>query len=141
MRSESEPLVHVVTSDGNRTPVDWVRLHQQVEEACEGVLDIDDHLIVENIRRNIRDGMPEHELKQAMVDTATDMIKVDPNYDTIAARFLLIQLREECLKLLDIPIGGRSFLPENHADLDDAYVELRSHQTRSCPCRRSRSTV
>ena len=122
MQTESEPLVHVVSKDGERVPVDWVRLHHQVEEACEGVLDIDEHLIVENIRRNIREGMPEHELKQAMVDTATDMIKVDPNYDTIAARFLLIQLREECLKLLDIPIGGRSFLPESHSDLDDAYA-------------------
>ena len=122
MQTESEPLVHVITNDGDRVPVDWVRLHQQVDEACEGVLDIDDNLIVENIRRNIREGMPEHELRQAMVDTATDMIKVDPNYDTIAARFLLIQLREECLKLLDIPIGGRSFIPVNHSDLDDAYT-------------------
>ena len=127
MQTESEPLVHVITNDGERVPVDWVRLHQHVDEACEGVLDIDDHLIVENIRRNIREGMPEHELKQAMVDTATDMIKVDPNYDTIAARFLLIQLREECLKLLDIPIGGRSFLPETHADLDDAYAVVLQH--------------
>ena len=127
MQTVSEPLVHVITKDGERLPVDWVRLHQHVDEACEGVLDIDDHLIVENIRRNIREGMPEHELRQAMVDTATDMIKVDPNYDTIASRFLLIQLREECLKLLDIPIGGRSFLPETHADLDDAYAVVLKH--------------
>ncbi len=127
MQTESEPLVHVITNDGERVPVDWVRLHQHVDEACDGVLDIDDHLIVENIRRNIREGMPEHELRQAMVDTATDMIKVDPNYDTIAARFMLIQLREECLKLLDIPIGGRSFVPENHSDLDDAYAVILQH--------------
>ena len=122
MQTVNEPLVHVISQDGERVPVDWLRLHKQIDEACEGVLDVDDHLIVENIRRNIRESMPEHELRQAMVDTATDMIKVDPNYDTIAARFLLIQLREECLKLLEIPIGGRTFVPENHADLDEAYA-------------------
>ncbi|MCY4130773.1 MAG: ribonucleoside-diphosphate reductase subunit alpha [Gammaproteobacteria bacterium] len=127
MQTESEPLVHIVTNDGERVPVDWGRLHLQVEEACDGVLDIDEHLIVENIRRNIREDMPEHELRQAMVDSATDMIKVDPNYDTVAAHCLLIQLREECLKLLDIPIGGRSFLPESHADLDDAYAVVLKH--------------
>ena len=121
LQTYDEPVVHVVSNDGNVIPVDWAKLHQHIDEACEGVLDIDDHQLLENIKRNIREGMPEHELKQAMVDTATDMIKVDPNYDTVAARFLLIQLREECLGLLDIPIGGRSFMPTRHTDLDDAY--------------------
>ena len=121
LQTYDEPVVHVVSNDGNVIPVDWAKLHQHIDEACEGVLDIDDHQLLENIKRNIREGMPEHELKQAMVDTATDMIKVDPNYDTVASRFLLIQLREECLGLLDIPIGGRSFMPTRHTDLDEAY--------------------
>ena len=121
LQSNNEPVVHVIATDGTVKPVDWGRLRHHVDEACEGVLDIDEHLLVENIKRNIREAMPEHELQQAMVDTATDMIKVDPNYDAVAARFLLIQLREECLELLDIPIGGRSFIPTRHADLEDAY--------------------
>lgn len=127
LQPNAGPLVHVVTNDGRASPIDWSLLNRQVTEACEGVLDINEQLLVENITRNIRDGMLAHELKQAMVDTATDMIKVDPNYDTVAARFLLIQLREECLGLLNIPIAGRNFIPENHADLEDAYGLVLKH--------------
>ena len=127
LQDSNEPLVFFVSSEGERVPVDWGRLHRHVDEAREGVLDIDERLLLENIRRNIRENIPEQELRRAMVDTATDMIKVDPNYDTVAARFLLIQLREECLQLLDIPIGGRSFMPITHADLEEAYGVVLQH--------------
>ena len=127
LQSNLGPLVHVVSEEGATVPVDWAQLHSHVDEACDGVLDVDEQLLIENITRNIREGMPAHELKQAMVDTATDMIKVDPNYDKVAARFLLIHLREECLGLLDISIGGRSFIPERHADLEEAYSVVFSH--------------
>ncbi len=127
MQSPNDPIVHVVTKDGHTAPVNWDQLRHRVAEACADVPDINDQLLFENIKRNIREGMPDRELKQAMVDSATDMIKVDPNYDTVAARFLLIQLREECLGLLNIPIGGRSFMPDTHGDLQDAYGTVLIH--------------
>lgn len=125
-----EPVVHIVSSDGNTKPVDWQKLDRHIAEAVSSVLDVNDQELRSNIKQNIREGMPEHELNRAIVDTATDMIKVDPNYDTVAARLLLIQLREECLTELAIPIAGRTFIPESHADLDEAYgVVLRETLT------------
>lgn len=124
MQSNGEPLVHVVLKDGTEQPIDWERLQRQVDEACEDLIDIDEVLLLENIKRNIRDGMPEQELRSALVDTATDMIKIEPNFDGVAARFMLMQLREESLQRLNISIAGRSFLPESHDDLEDAYAVI-----------------
>lgn len=122
MQLPKDPVIEIVGLDGNKKAVDWEQLDQHIEEACQNVLDISIQDLRNAIKQNIRHGMPEHELKRAIVDTATDMIKVDPNYDTVASRLLLIQLREECLEELAIPIAGRVFSPNSHSDLDEAYT-------------------
>ena len=121
MQADSDPVVHVVSQNGSKQAIDWARLQRQVDEACEDLHDVDEVLLLENIKRNIRDGMPEQDLRSVLVDTATDMIKIEPNFDAVAARFMLMQLREESLQQLNISIGGRVFMPETHDDLDEAY--------------------
>ena len=130
LRTPKDPAVEIVGSDGSSKTVEWEKLDLQLAEACSGVLDIDEQALRTNIKQNIRQGMPEHELNRAIVDTATDMIKVDPNYDKVAARLLLIQLREECLGELVIPIAGRTFEPSTHKDLDEAYGVVLKHTIR-----------
>ena len=124
LTSDEGPLVHLIDEHDRLHVLDWAILRRNIAEACDGVHDVDEASLLDQISMTIHDGMREGEYRRNVINTATDMIKVEPNYDTVAARLLLIQIRNEACETLGVELGGRTFKPENHEDLDEGYQVL-----------------
>lgn len=124
LSSDEGPRVFLVNDKGEGEKLSWRKLRDALAEACKNVHDVNEVDLLERIRLTIHDGMNKHEYQRNIVNTATDLIKVEPNYDTVSARLLLIQIRDEACKALAVDIGGRTLEPRNHEDLEDGYQLL-----------------
>ena len=89
------PELTVTRADGTRAPLDERVWRQQIARACEGLTDVSVDRLFADARRNVYDGIPEHELQVATIMAARVLIDVDPDYTYVAARLLLDDLVRE----------------------------------------------
>ena len=71
-------------------------------EACNGLEGTDSEKIILEANKNLYEGAPEHEVKEALVLSARSLVEVEPNYTFATARILLDSLRSEALSFLEI---------------------------------------
>ena len=100
--AETTSGITVVHPDGSRRPLDLVRLHTLVDEACAGLKDVEPRLILDEALRNLYDGVSSADLNTALVITARTLVEREPNYTYATARLLLDGLRTEALGFLGI---------------------------------------
>jgi ribonucleoside-diphosphate reductase alpha chain len=83
--------IHVVSRDGTRKPFDASRVKLDLLKASEGLPDQINKIaqITAELKLTLFDGMTEDQLNEAVIHTALQNVKDDPDYDTIAARLLL----------------------------------------------------
>ncbi len=98
----------VTLSNGNQQPLEALRLRQRVDEACQGLADVDSAWILEETQRNLFDGVPEKDVAPALLMAARTRIEQEPNYAYVAARLLLDSMRREALGFLGLPIDALS---------------------------------
>ena len=103
--AESGAEIHVVTRDGDRKPLDTVRMRTLVTEACEALTDVDPERIIDEARANMYDGIAEDDVATGLLMTARALVEVEPNYTYVSARLLLDKLRSEALRFLDTGVG------------------------------------
>ena len=126
--SDSLPLentgVRVKYSDGSLRPLDEMRLRRLVEEACEGIEDVNGDRVVADTLRNLYDGMTESELSQATMMAARTLIEAEPNYSQVSARLLMDKLRHEALEFLDFSVtyATHSEMRGLYADYFSEYI-------------------
>ena len=90
-------VIHVVEG-GERRPLDLARLRAQVEAACEGLRgDAKPEAVLENVLRDIYDGVPMDEVRKSAILAARALIEKDPAYSYVTARLLLDTVRLEVL--------------------------------------------
>ncbi|MDX1496610.1 MAG: ATP cone domain-containing protein, partial [Salinisphaeraceae bacterium] len=99
-KAESEAGINVTMADGSTQPLDEARMRRLINEACEGLADVDAERIITDSLRNLYDGITEKELSQAVTLSARALIEAEPNYSTVSARLLLDNLRHEALRFL-----------------------------------------
>ena len=120
--SDSLPLentgVRVKYSDGSLRPLDELRLRRLVEEACEGIEDVNGDRVVADTLRNLYDGMTEAELSQATMMAARTLIEAEPNYSQVSARLLMDKLRHEALEFLDFSVTYAT-----HSEMRGLYAD------------------
>ena len=120
--SDSLPLentgVRVKYSDGSLRPLDEMRLRRLVEEACEGIEDVNGDRVVADTLRNLYDGMTESELSQATMMAARTLIEAEPNYSQVSARLLMDKLRHEALEFLDFSVTYAT-----HSEMRGLYAD------------------
>ncbi|MBR9814431.1 ribonucleoside-diphosphate reductase subunit alpha [bacterium] len=120
--SDSLPLentgVRVQYSDGSQRPLDEMRLRRLVEEACEGLEDVNGDRVVADTLRNLYDGMTESELSQATMMAARTLIEAEPNYSQVSARLLMDKLRHEALEFLNFRV-----VYATHSEMRGLYAE------------------
>ena len=90
-------------------------LSDLISECAAGLSDISTELVINEIKNNLFDEMPESAFQQAIVMGARGLIDREPNYSQLAARLLLNNLRTEAL----------SFTQQQSASLNQA--EMRVH--------------
>ena len=94
------PAITVKLDDGRIVPLDSDRLSRVVTEACAGLTGVDVQEVLTAALRDLYDGIPEHELSQALTLAARARIEKEPNYTYVSARLLCDAMRHEALKYL-----------------------------------------
>jgi ribonucleoside-diphosphate reductase alpha chain len=93
----SKSSLHVCLKDGRVEPLDEGLLVAQIAEACEGLHGISADAVLAELRRNLYDGIQQHELGQALTLAARSLVEREPDYAYVSARLLLDSLRDEAL--------------------------------------------
>lgn len=92
---EAKDGLRMVRTDGLEVVLSDAQLMQPIQVACEGLDDVDPQLLLREIKKNVFDGIAQHELEEAFVMGTRAMVEREPNYSYVAARLLLDSLKEE----------------------------------------------
>ncbi len=91
--------IHVVKRDGTRAPIDLAMIHEAVEWACNGFEDVSVSDIEINSKLQFYEGITTAEIQKVMIRSAADLItEKQSNYQYVAARLLLMDLRKQVYK-------------------------------------------
>ena len=93
------------------------RIEIIAREACNGLEGTDSEKIISEANKNLYEGAPEHEVKEALVLSARSLVEIEPNYTFATARILLDSLRSEALSFLDITENA------THEEMKNFYPE------------------
>jgi ribonucleoside-diphosphate reductase alpha chain len=87
--------INVVKRDGRIEPLDLNKLHEMVEEACEGLAGVSASQVEIQSHLSFYDGISTADIQETLIRSASDLISLDhPNYQYVAARLLLFALRK-----------------------------------------------
>ena len=93
------------------------RIEVIAKEACNGLEGTDSEKIISEANKNLYEGAPEHEVKEALVLSARSLVEVEPNYTFATARILLDGLRSEALSFLELTENA------THEEMSTLYPE------------------
>ncbi len=106
------PVLHAI-DNGQRVPLDLVRLNKIISDACSGLgADVKPQPILAETMRNLYDGVPMDEVYKASVLAARTLIEKDPDYTFATARLLFHTIAKEVL--------GQDVA---QADMTQAYID------------------
>ncbi len=108
--------IHVVYKDGSREVLDPIHVLNVIQDACEGLLEVNAKLIFDEALKNIYDGVSEEELYKSIILSSRQLIEEEPAYNFVTARLLLHTIAEEVL--------GREV---EHKAMQEAYAKYFSH--------------
>ena len=87
--------VTVVKRDGSIEPIDLDKVHRMVEAACKDVAGVSESSVEMNSGLQFYDGITSKEIQSILIKSAADLISLEsPNYQYVAARLLLFQVRK-----------------------------------------------
>ncbi|MCU7829766.1 MAG: ribonucleoside-diphosphate reductase subunit alpha [Candidatus Thiodiazotropha sp. (ex Myrtea sp. 'scaly one' KF741663)] len=120
-----EHRVNVTLADGTTRPLDIERLQALVNEACNGLAEVDAAHILQDACRNLFDGVKESDVSQTLVMSARTLIDQEPNYSQVAARLLLDILRREALDFLslDTRVNTQAEMAECYGSYFKRYIQ------------------
>ncbi|RMH16706.1 MAG: ribonucleoside-diphosphate reductase subunit alpha, partial [Gammaproteobacteria bacterium] len=95
------PTLQVTEQDGQKRPLDLQWLRDVAHQACADIDGTDPEHMIQDMLRNLYDGIPRKELDQALILSARSMIEMEPNYSQVTARLLLNKLQHEALPFVD----------------------------------------
>lgn len=91
--------INVIKRDGTRAPIDLSMIHEAVDWACNGYDNVSVSDIEINSKLQFYEGITTAEIQKVMIHSAADLITVEqPNYQYVATRLLLMDLRKQVYK-------------------------------------------
>jgi ribonucleoside-diphosphate reductase alpha chain len=115
-QAHDTPQIHIMVN-GNRQPLDVVKLTGMAIEACLGLgAEVSPERVVEQAVRDCYDGISFNEVRRALILSARSLIEREPKYNYVTARLLLGLIRSEVL--------GESAA---HAAMQTGYAEYFPH--------------
>ena len=85
----------IVKRNGESEPIDLQKVHRMVEAACKDVAGVSESSVEMNSGLQFYDGITSTEIQSILIKSAADLISLDsPNYQYVAARLLLFQVRK-----------------------------------------------
>ncbi|MBC7512732.1 ribonucleoside-diphosphate reductase subunit alpha [Candidatus Saccharibacteria bacterium] len=113
--------IHVVKRDGTREPFDANMINLALVKASEGLPDQISKVVqvATELQLTLFDGITSEQLDEAVIHTALQNVKDDPDFDTIAARLLLKNIYKNILGDYD----SAEDLQKLHANKFAEYVK------------------
>ncbi len=113
--------IHVVKRDGTREPFDANMINLALVKASEGLPDQISKVVqvATELQLTLFDGITSEQLDEAVIHTALQNVKDDPDYDKIATRLFLKNMYKNILGDYDTPAE----LKKLHAKKFAAYVK------------------
>ena len=125
-RAAAEPgrPLQVTAADGETRALDAARLRQLAEEACAGIPDVQAEPILEEVHRNLYDGVAERDVYAQLAISARTLLEKEPGYTYVAARLLLNNLRDEALRFVyGKPVAAQNAeMAERYQDYFPRYI-------------------
>lgn len=91
--------IHVIKRDGTKAPIDLTMIHEAVDWACNGYENVSVSDIEINSKLQFYPGITTSEIQKVMIRSAADLISLErPNYQYVAARLTLMDLRKSVYK-------------------------------------------
>ncbi|MHC2066655.1 ribonucleoside-diphosphate reductase subunit alpha [Bremerella sp. T1] len=92
------PRIHVKQENGEKQPFDATRMRRRIYSAVRGLeQNCSAEELVEETYRTLYDGITPQEIYRAMILASRSRIERDPDYDTVAARLMLMVIYNEAL--------------------------------------------
>lgn len=96
--SETAAETLYVVDNGQRVPLDVVKLSALIESSCVGLgKAVDPSLILKGTLKDLYDGVSLDEVRKSVILSARVLIEKDPDYSYVTARLLLNNMRYEVL--------------------------------------------
>jgi ribonucleoside-diphosphate reductase alpha chain len=87
--------ISVTKRDGSIEPLNLDKIHRMVDEACDGLAGVSTSQVEMNSGIQFYDKISTDEIQEILVRSASDLISLEsPNYQFVAARLLLFNLRK-----------------------------------------------
>lgn len=91
--------INVIKRDGSKAPIDLSMIHEAVEWACNGYDNVSVSDIEINSKLQFYEGIMTSEIQKVMIRSAADLISEEqPNYQYVASRLVLMDLRKQVYK-------------------------------------------
>tara|TARA_B100001769_G_scaffold4885_1_gene3532 strand:- start:7700 stop:10015 length:2316 start_codon:yes stop_codon:yes gene_type:complete len=91
-----EESMNVIKRDGTAVPLNLDKVHKMVELACDGLTGVSESQVEMNANLQFFDGIKTSEIQDILIRSASDLIDLDaPNYQYVAARLLLFNVRKQ----------------------------------------------
>lgn len=103
--AEQAGLRTITLANNQRVPLDTSWLRRVVQEACQGLEEVNPELILSETQRSLFDGVSIAEVEKALIMSARTQIEKEPNYSYVSARLLLNQLHSEAFAFLGLSEG------------------------------------
>ena len=98
--------IYVKKRNGRGTePLNLNKIHQMVEEACEGIHGVSASQVEIQSSLSFYDKITTADIQETLIRSASDLISLEnPNYQFVAARLLLFALRKSIYhKMWELP--------------------------------------
>lgn len=118
---EPDQSIQMTRSDGSSAPLPVARIRALVEEACQGLADVDASRIIEQALANMYNGISETDVATSLLITARTLVEEEPNYTFVTARLLLDELRNEALAFLGVKQPGRDDFRATQTEMAALY--------------------
>ena len=101
--------MQVVKRRGKVEELDLNKVHNMVEEACEGLTGVSASQVEIQSNLQFHDNIKTEDIQEILIRSASDLIDLEhPNYQFVAARLLCVQLRKK--------LWGRNRIPPHIKD-------------------------
>ena len=92
-----ENRINVNFKDGHREELNIKHIYGVIQAACEGLLDVDAKIILDEALKNLYDGVSEDEVFKSVILASRQLIESEPAYNSVTARLLLHTIRYEVI--------------------------------------------
>ncbi|HRG63928.1 MAG TPA: ribonucleoside-diphosphate reductase subunit alpha [Burkholderiales bacterium] len=89
--------IHVVHANGERKELNIKHVYGVIQAACEGLLEVNPKLILDEALKNLYDGVSEDEVFKSVILAARLLIESEPAYNSVTARLLMHTIRKEVI--------------------------------------------